>query len=166
MTKRKTPTAVDPRQSKRDAVAATVAMGKLLPADEGDPAHQPIKDWSVVNPNWCSVDDLLDYIAEHGRQGIPQHLIDEVLSRTYGSKDDDDDGSLAGNSTGFLISMTQDCAKIAKSLNYATNMMSLTFASEIEKDAVGEICDRIDDQLVAMMDYVAELDRRVNAGGI
>lgn len=83
MTKRKTPTAVDPHQSARDALAATVAMGKLLPADEGDPAHQPVKDWSTIKAEWCSVDDVLDYIAAHGRSGIPQDLIDKVFSRAY-----------------------------------------------------------------------------------
>jgi len=159
MTKRTTKTdkPLDAQALQRDALAATVAMGKMLPADDGDPAHQPIKDWSTIRPDWCSVDDVLDYIAEHGRRDIPRDLIDAVMKRTYGPEDDD---SFDDEPSAFLANLALMAAKRANSVNYALNMLSTTLSNEIEKDAVGELCDQIEVHLGEVIEMTAELDRR------
>lgn len=145
---------------KSDALAATEAMAKLLPADDGDPAHQPVKDWSVVNPNWCSVDDVLDYIAEHGRRDIPKPLIDAVMKRHYGIGDKIEAGP---RTLADMLLSAQTYADSAKNLNYALNMLSTTLSNDVEVDAVGELCDQIEHNIGSLIGLLAEMDRRALA---
>ncbi len=174
------PNPLDPRQLERDALKATVAMhapntsttensrrldeqiaaiinSASKPENDGDPAHAPITDWSALDPAFITADDLLNYIAEHGREGIPQAHIDAVMKRHYG---DDTIAGVEDENPAWLAHVALAAAKSANSLNYALNMMSLTISDETEREAIGELCDAIEDNLSTAIGNLTELDRR------
>jgi hypothetical protein len=145
----------------KDSVPSRLAH-EVLSRDDDDrpePAKMPYIDVSTMDPTLFSVDNVLEHIATHGLHSMSMGFIEAVMKRTY--RDCEDDG-LEDMSPGFLVSLALEAGKKANALNYVINMYSLTLDSDLDKEAIGELCDQIERHLGDVVENVTELDRRLN----
>lgn len=109
-------------------------------------AESGIVDWTNIRADLIPQDALYAYLKAFGQQSIPTGIIAAVCARPKPVTDSIQVSSQVGD---ILIAADYE-AKVASNFVYALNLMSAALENADDRDAVGQLCDEIDDRLQAI----------------